>query len=271
MEPEIARRIIAEHLAGRPVSEADVQSALDALATDTEFAEHIRAEYGMHDQWMTECDIFMARLDEIAEASEEERARQFPRLSRHYRQCPRCYEAFWQAMPIWLEETGPGTVARDRHRSLAAPIVLRIGDTGGLSHEGVGMPPASQTQIAAAAGPDPSAQAGARRGDWREWVLEDADAGVTIRLVVVGAPGSQSALEIGLLVDPDSPVDASRTQIQIRDRATGRLVQAAALGTLGGEPLPLAPGTWTVRVESEAASALYGWDIPLNLERRSDV
>lgn len=271
MDARDARKIIAAYLVGDPVPGADLALALKFSRSDAAFAQHIRREQGDHCEWITTCDVFESRLDEFAEAGPEEQARRFPSLMRHYRECPACYDAYWQVMPIWAEDRKdpPSPTTRRRERSLSGSIVMSIGPGGAVTHDGIGIPPQTRTELYRAAGAT-TPDGASRDTDRRQWVLDDADAGIVVRLQVSGTAEGEGTIEIFVSAEPDSPVKPERMQLRVIDRATGALHQAASLSTFQREPLILPPGAWTLRLESETPGELYSWEVSLILERRAD-
>jgi len=265
-----ARKIIAAYLVGDPVPDADLELALQLTAADKPFAQHVRQEHGDHGDWVTDCDVFQSRLDEFAEAGPEEQARRFPSLLKHYRGCRACYDAYWQVMPIWTEDGSDSEMSQGqgRERSLSGSIVLSISPGGAVIHDGIGVPPQVRAELYRAAGPD-SAESPPRDVDRRQWVLDDADAGIVIRLQVSGTPSGEGTVEITVTAEPDSPVKPARMQLRVSDRISGAVHLAASLSTFQREPLVLPPGSWTLRLESETAKGVYSWEVSLILEQRA--
>ena len=267
MEAEEAKGIIASFLTGEHAARAELKRAVDTVRSDPEYVEHLRREFGSHDEWVSECDIFLSSLAEFAEMSPERRLRDMPESTEHLEKCDSCRTMYWQVMPLWIAEpSADETVAE---KSLAGIISLTLDASGELRQIGFGPPAVVRREMAAAAGAVVLGKTAYDAGQWTEWVFDDPETAAIVRLRISSDPTGDLKVECRVETEEGAPVDPKQVRIEVRDADKDTLYLSGLLSRFRGH-LSLPAGSWLIRLVSTFGPQTYSWDIPLQLGGGND-
>lgn len=282
MELAEAKRIISRYLAGKGrVSYDELTSACRVVQSDREYVRFLRTEIGLDDHRLSMCSLAQSQMHEICEMSYEERRREMPKLAEHLGECESCRRLFWQIKPLWTsEKKEPSKTDRPKvwRKSLSEHIRILLTRARDLLEPGFG--PLSQ-QMPAVAGtlsrkplereriadrdlfPGPINE---RHGATRKvWLLEDDEAGCSIRLVVETELGGGVKVWYELTdANGASGVFEIRKKGDAYPRLQGRLPDIQI------EPLVLESGSWVITIKVIIEGISFAWDIHLDIEREGE-
>jgi hypothetical protein len=268
MECEEGKRTIAQYILGAYVSRERLEEALASVRSDREYLDYLHRQMGSCG-WVSPCDILQSRLDEFAEMTLEERESKVPELTEHFRACPSCQEAYWQMMPLWIDDlpSKPVAAGQGSSRRLAEPIVLTLGLSGRMTHRAGPLRVRPQVVAAAAGGP----LAGAPdedEGKWQEWILPDDETGVSVELRMRALESGEVRLAWTVKREDGSIVDPHRVRIRAQDRQGGQIAVSECLSRLRST-IHLPAGSWNIRLSCEIDESIKNWEIPLDFEQQS--
>ena len=255
-----AKTIIAAYLTGQSVEHRQLQAACVVAGAETEYVNFLAEEFGLNQNWVSDCALFLAQAAEFCTLTHEQRASERPEVMAHVEDCPSCRELFWTITPLWSSYT---TTHRDSGvtvlvRRLAEQIRLFVAATGQLRESGFGPPANAGTPVAAIAGPAIESKAS------KEWTLTDDEAGCILRLTVAArAPGRS---ELSCMIECDDPKIIEQARIEVHETTSRTLQLAGRLADFQAAPFYLDPGAWTITVRAPAREGLQSWEIPLRID-----
>jgi hypothetical protein len=270
MTPWEAKRMMASYLTGRRVSREDLEQARALIGEEGPTRRFLAEELGTHEEWVSECDVFLSRLAEFSELAAEERERRMPRLAAHLEACPACRQAYWDVKPLWITRVAREAAGgvQEMCRGLAERIRLGVDQVGRLLEEGL-CPPSLVLEPLAAGAPGRVAAA------HRVWELRDEDSGAAIHLEIAGGAGGGIAVNCALeSLEPLRP-GMIRTRgavapprLEVLRQPGGELLLSGSLTDFQTEPFVLPPGEWVIRVSGGAGTEGCLWEIPLSVEAK---
>jgi hypothetical protein len=264
MTPGEAKTIIAAYLTGQSVGHLELQAACDVAGKESEYASFLAEEFGLNQNWVSDCALFLAQAAEFCALTNEQRASERPEVMMHVEDCPSCREVFWTIAPLWTNYT---TADRDSGittlvRRLAEQIRLIVAATGQLRESGFGPPANAGKPVAALAGS--ALELTADSTTRKEWTLTDDEAGCILRLsVAAGTPGRSG---LSCMIECDDPIIIEQARIEVHETTSRTLQLAGRLVDFQAAPFYLEPGSWTITVRSPAPEGPQSWEIPLRID-----
>lgn len=265
-----AKSLIAAYLTGQPVAAGRLRVACEAVRSDEDYLQHLRQELGMHDDWSSDCDSFLANVAELSELSGSQREREMPGLVGHLAACNTCRRAYWSIKPTWMARRAD--VLKENagrlRKELADQICLAFDELGNLIEQGFG-PPAARPELVHGTllgGADESfpGEAGEQERKKR-WSLADEESGWIVWLETVGRGESEVSVSCSIQREGDEALDASSVRIEVWDAQNETLHLAGALGDFAQEPPILTAGSWLLKLQTADKDGELSWEIPLTL------
>lgn len=258
-----AKTIIAAYLTGQSVEHRQLQAACVVAGAETEYVSFLAEEFGLNQNWVSDCALFLAQAAEFCALTDEQRASERPEVMAHVEDCPSCRELFWTITPLWSSYT---TTHRDSGitvlvRRLAEQIRLFVAATGQLRESGFGPPANVGTAVAAIAGPAPETASATTS---KEWTLTDDEAGCILRLSVAARTPGRSGLSC--TIECDDPIIIEHARIEVHETTSHTLQLAGRLVDFQAAPFYLEAGAWTITVRAPAREGLQSWEIPLRID-----
>lgn len=264
MDAGEAKNIVARFLTNDDVSENQVSQACELLAGES--LEHLRDEFGLYDDWMSDCRVFREHLAEFCEMAPITRETELPELSVHFGDCAACRTLFWQVASPWTSlGSDEGIAAYETRRW--PPIIVSFKPKKGLVDRGQGPPCASIQFYAKAAEAGTVDDVDVPTG--LSWEIVDEEYSLRVYLRVrLKAPGLYT-LETEL--KGAEPLEDSRKNVRLllRKGLQDEVFFAGDVTDLTDDPLEIEPGEWRVSLVSTDAEGERKWEIVLIIEGAS--
>jgi hypothetical protein len=269
MNLEEAKSLIARYLTGQPVAVERLRVACEAVRPDWDYLQHLRQELGLHDDWSSDCDSFLANVAELSELSRSQREREMPELVTHLAACDTCRRAYWSINPAWVARSADALKenAGQLRKELAEQICLAFDELGNLIEQGFG-PPASSPELVfgtmSGGGEFFPSEAGEQERK-KQWSLADEESGWVVQFETEACSETEVSFRCSIRRKFDELLDASGVRIEVWDAQNKALHLAGALGDFAQEPLVLTGGSWLLRLQTSDKDGELSWEIPLRL------
>lgn len=274
MELSQARKTIAAYVAGQAVPSKALAEACRRVHADPHYVRYLLDEFGLLDDWVSECEMFRSRLAEFCDMSLSEHRKEAPELLDHLEACSTCQRLYWSVKPLWTSSSGDPRKTNDlpgaSQKSLAEAIRVVL-DPKGVGQIGCGPPPQTRTHLAVALDDAPTEPAGRKHPPHpprlrQEWLFHDQEAGCAISLAIERESHGDARVLLAVATEADSNVRTKAIQIEAF-RSEQDLPIGGPLADFQPHGLTLQPGAWTIRLREAGAARERQWTIPICIEK----
>jgi hypothetical protein len=272
-----AKRIIADYLTGRCVTQEELKEAWQALQSDREYLDYLKNELGLGDDFMSDCVMFRARAAEFSDMSDIERRREMPEMATHLEMCRTCRRFLWTVQRPWRIVRGgePARAVKRLSEFIGVVVGLR-----GVREFGLGIPPIRQEVLAVAAGTGADDETSIESAEeevpgpeleWKEWSFPDEEAGCSIWCLISRLAEGRVGVQLGIRSEEGLPTDNGAYRVEVREADREVSILKGLLRDFAGRGFTLEAGSWLIRIIPLAATESVVWEIPLEVRGSGSV